>query len=542
MTRRVADPGRLAATLVVSALSAWLLSTILAHVAAAVGLELASDTLSVVATALFFGAGVLRYSRWTLTGEASFAIMGSALMVFAVVTFPMALVSRALGGEQHPAVWNSVARLVAALTVVAMLATALRSPTVDSTLRPRRRAVVGVAASTVSFVLLVLAHRAWAESFGGSPAFSAKVELTVGGIWVAAGAAFLLRGRRLRSPTAQWSATSLGLLGVAGVLRAGAAATSSTGWLVAAAYLMALAAVVSLLNAGADLREALSSEGDELLSTSGALADAEQLLRDVERRRQEVVHDSRSMIAALRAASRTLDRYQDTLDDGTRRRLQAAMDGELARLGRLIDARAEQPFVEFDLDDALLPVIATHQSDGLAVDADLGGLRTLGRPDDLAEALHNLLVNARQHAPGSPVTVRAETAGPRVLVLVEDRGPGVDRRIRDAVFQRGVVGDTSRAGSGLGLAAVRRLMRQQHGDADVLERPGGGARFVLWLPGGQQDRLAVGCRRPGDPVEQVVKVPEPGHLVGHLRAVDQHPPRTAVLAGELDDNAGTGRG
>jgi signal transduction histidine kinase len=481
ISRRILNPGRVGSTVLVGAGSGWLLSSLLAHGGVPWSLGPVADITSVVATALFFGAGVLRYSRWTLTGEASFAVNGSALVVFAAIAFPMALASRALSTEPNPPGWSSLARLVTAVTVTAMLSSTLWSPQVDSNLRPRLRAIIGVSVSTTVFTALVLAHRIWEAFLGGSQGVSGDLELTVAGIWLVAAWGFAALGRRNGSPTTLWSAASLALLGMAGLLRSGAAATGSTGWLIGAAYLTAVAAVVSLLNAGADLNETMASEGEELRSTSGALADAEVLLGSAERRRQEVVHDSRSMIAALRTASRALDHYENTLDDDTRQRLQAAMDDELVRLGRLIDTQDGQPVVEFGLDEALLPIIATQRADGLAVDADLGGLRACGRPDDLAEALQNVLVNARRHAPGSRVTVRAETVARHVRVYVEDRGPGVAPERREAIFGRGERATTSE-GSGLGLFVVRRLLAEQQGGAEVVERPGGGARFVLWLP------------------------------------------------------------
>jgi signal transduction histidine kinase len=484
----VADGGRLAGTLLGGVLSAWIISEVVSRTDEAFALGSVADVLSVVATALFFGAAVLRLTHWALTGDTSGAVSGASLLVFAVVTFPLALASRALGDGLPATVWSGSARLVATITVVVVLAAALRASTLEPALRPGRRAAAGITASVVAFVLLVLVHRQWVGTGLGSPALGVAIQLAIGAIWCAAAWLYPRGAARQGTPAPEWSAGALLLLAVAAAFRAETAWTSAAGWLVGAAYLTALAGAVVLINGGVILRTALAARGEELRSTSGALADAQRVLGAVERRQAEVVHDSRSMIAALRAASWTLEGRQGPVDDDSRIRLRTAMDAELGRLGRLIDAPAAAPLVEFDLAGALEPVISTAAAEGLLVRADLGRLCGFGRPDDLAEAVQNLLVNARRHAPGSPVTVRSEAAGQVVRVVVEDRGPGVDRRVRASLFERGVRAGRSADGSGLGLAAVSRLMREQDGDVTALDRVGGGACFVLTLPRAPSDR------------------------------------------------------
>lgn len=99
--------------------------------------------------------------------------------------------------------------------------------------------------------------------------------------------------------------------------------------------------------------------------------------------------------------------------------------------------------------------------------------------------LENLLVNAGRHTPtGTPIHVRAIAVTDGVVIEVEDEGPGVPESLRDVVF------DPFRQGSrpggrgvGIGLSLVRRFARLHGGDAEVADRPGGGARFVVSIPG-----------------------------------------------------------
>jgi signal transduction histidine kinase len=106
-------------------------------------------------------------------------------------------------------------------------------------------------------------------------------------------------------------------------------------------------------------------------------------------------------------------------------------------------------------------------------------------PAALRQMLLNLLDNAVKYGtPGQTVRVSVVRAGTRVLVQVDDQGPGVPRRDRErvwAAFERLSRGD-ARGGSGIGLAVVRELIALHHGEAWVEDAPGGGARFIVALP------------------------------------------------------------
>ncbi len=69
----------------------------------------------------------------------------------------------------------------------------------------------------------------------------------------------------------------------------------------------------------------------------------------------------------------------------------------------------------------------------------------------------------------------------RGLVTVADEGPGVDRALRDRIFDPYF---TTKAGTGtgLGLAIVKKIVLQHGGEIQVGDRPGGGASFALAFP------------------------------------------------------------
>jgi signal transduction histidine kinase len=74
-------------------------------------------------------------------------------------------------------------------------------------------------------------------------------------------------------------------------------------------------------------------------------------------------------------------------------------------------------------------------------------------PDDLAEALGNLIENAAQHA-RSKLAVSAKREGDVAALTVADDGPGIPKALREAALKRGERLDASGAGTGLGLAIV----------------------------------------------------------------------------------------
>ena len=102
----------------------------------------------------------------------------------------------------------------------------------------------------------------------------------------------------------------------------------------------------------------------------------------------------------------------------------------------------------------------------------------------IEQLLLNLLENAAKHTPpGSPLEVSARREGERVRIAVEDRGPGLPAIALFEKFVRGPRPTT--AGAGLGLAVCRGIAVAHGGAIEALPREGGGASFVVWLPGGE---------------------------------------------------------
>lgn len=109
-------------------------------------------------------------------------------------------------------------------------------------------------------------------------------------------------------------------------------------------------------------------------------------------------------------------------------------------------------------------------------------------PEKFDRVLLNLLSNAFKFTPaGGRIRCVLEPSGPgRVLLTVQDSGPGVRPEMRVAIFDRfrQAQGGTTRdfGGTGLGLAIAKDFVELHDGTIVVSEAPGGGALFQVEMP------------------------------------------------------------
>jgi signal transduction histidine kinase len=168
---------------------------------------------------------------------------------------------------------------------------------------------------------------------------------------------------------------------------------------------------------------------------------------------------------AGRKASRLVD---DLLDLDRLRRGQLQPEREPTDVGELADRLALE-----------LPSLSGHpvriESEPMLVDVDRAKVERI---------VENLLNNAARHTPaGTAVQVLVTERDKGVVVVVEDEGPGVPDDVKDEIFEPFRQGAGARGGVGIGLSLVQRFAELHGGTARVEDRPGGGARFVVTLPG-----------------------------------------------------------
>ncbi|MEU4421489.1 PAS domain S-box protein [Actinoplanes sp. NPDC024001] len=134
---------------------------------------------------------------------------------------------------------------------------------------------------------------------------------------------------------------------------------------------------------------------------------------------------------------------------------------------------------ELSLRDEVERLLESTGNSRLAV---LGGdARVLFHPAHLQQILVNLLSNADKYA-GGATAIRIERGASRVLLRVEDRGPGVPAEFRPHLFDRLTRAERDAGtvrGTGLGLYIVRSLARANHGEVRHEPAPTGGSHFIL---------------------------------------------------------------
>jgi len=119
---------------------------------------------------------------------------------------------------------------------------------------------------------------------------------------------------------------------------------------------------------------------------------------------------------------------------------------------------------------------------GLCIDLHVPRDHTVqGQREDLDEMLGNLLDNACKWA-RTRVAVESSVHDSRIVITVDDDGPGIEPSMREAVLQRGVRADEAAPGSGLGLAIVRDLAELYGGSIALQPSPMAGLRARLELP------------------------------------------------------------
>lgn len=211
-------------------------------------------------------------------------------------------------------------------------------------------------------------------------------------------------------------------------------------------------------------------------------------------------HELRTPVTVIKGYADTLTNHWDSLGEPGRReavRVIGARAGELARLvDRLLSAASEEdgsvgasPAGPFDLVEALREAVGTLPGDlrGRLVltnmPADLP--KAYGSRDSIATILTELATNAEKYSePDTTVELCAGTDDDTLRFRVADRGAGIAPEHVEHAFDRYWQAESGhhRAGAGLGLYLVRRLVERQHGWVSLRPREGGGTIAEVRLP------------------------------------------------------------
>ncbi|HKC52929.1 MAG TPA: ATP-binding protein [Myxococcota bacterium] len=245
------------------------------------------------------------------------------------------------------------------------------------------------------------------------------------------------------------------------------------------------------------------SEQGDVIGTTIVLQDVTRLLSFEELRNDlvaTVAHEFRTPLTSLRMAIHLLNEQaagpvsekQASLLFAAREdceRLQSIVD-ELLDLSRIQGGKLELHLADVDIESLARRAIEAQRSAAEQAKVELRSEVLPGQgearvdSDRIALVFANLLGNAIRHSPPeSSVSVRARPDGPRLRFEVADRGPGIPREYRPAIFDKYFqLPDGPRGGAGLGLFIAREIVHAHGGEIGVDDEPGGGARFWFSLP------------------------------------------------------------
>lgn len=241
-------------------------------------------------------------------------------------------------------------------------------------------------------------------------------------------------------------------------------------------------------------RVPIGKRNDEFDQAGAALnAMLDRIVHLMENLRQvssDIAHDLRTPLLRLRnqlerldsdpaAAAKAIDQGDALLALFTSILRIAEVEGGALAAGF---ARVDLSALAADVGDSYLPAIVDG---GRALDCVVSpSITLLGNRELLAQAIGNLLDNARIHTPPGTAIRLSVQAGRGVAELsVSDNGPGVRASDRNRILQRFVRGEASRTtpGAGLGLSLVAAVT-SAHGGDTVVSDDEPGFRITLTLP------------------------------------------------------------
>lgn len=217
--------------------------------------------------------------------------------------------------------------------------------------------------------------------------------------------------------------------------------------------------------------------------------------QDIARR---LAHEIKNPLTPIQMAMDTLRKawskqhptFGEILDESTTTVLE-----EADRLKRIVAefsdfARMPKPvFARMNLGDVVRSTLALYKEAPPTVEAVLDPALPdlIADKDQVGQVLLNLVENARDALGPQPdgriaISTRRGDTPDRVILVVEDNGPGVPFELRDKVFTPYFTTKTAKGGTGLGLAIVHRIVSDHGGRIAISSSADGGARIAIEWP------------------------------------------------------------
>lgn len=218
-----------------------------------------------------------------------------------------------------------------------------------------------------------------------------------------------------------------------------------------------------------------------------------------------VSHELRTPLASIRMYAEMLEKNWVKSDE-KRGEYYSNMRQESERLSRLIEnvldfARIQKGRKKYDfrvgnmnncIDDTVRLMEPYAQQAGFTIQKNLSQFPDTAFDNDaVVQIVVNLIDNAIKYARGAAdktITIRTRQGGGFVIIEVEDHGPGVPHRQRKKIFDEfyRIEAEATRetAGTGLGLALVKKFAQAHRGFVEVVSAKPSGAIFRVAIAAG----------------------------------------------------------
>jgi signal transduction histidine kinase len=203
----------------------------------------------------------------------------------------------------------------------------------------------------------------------------------------------------------------------------------------------------------------------------------------------DLAHELRNPLASISAAVQFLNEgkydtaFIEMLTTETKR-LTSLVNDFL-----LFSRPSDAPREEVDAAEMLRMLVAHSQSDKEMVLEATESVMVIANRTFLEVAVNNIIKNALDAARSSvrislgreaQVTVQERSGQTRLVIDIEDDGPGIGDEVKDKIFEPFVT--TKASGTGLGLAIAYRIITSFGGNITLETSPLGGAKFSIALP------------------------------------------------------------
>lgn len=166
----------------------------------------------------------------------------------------------------------------------------------------------------------------------------------------------------------------------------------------------------------------------------------------------------------------------------------SSLVGSILLLSKLENQQIPTNQTEYRLDEQIRQSVVALESDwvqkDIELDAELDRIFYLGNELMMRHVWDNLISNAIKFSPqGGVVKLRLTQKLRKLIITVEDQGPGLSEEAQKHIFDKFYQADTShkQEGNGLGLALVKRILTIENGQITAENIPEGGCRFTVTL-------------------------------------------------------------